>query len=128
MALRYFNLKLVARVTRTEGTVSSACTRASAVSNCQLALAWCLLRWSCHDATGVQKLPSFSMTGATSPMAWCCSIVCTGGRLHRLEGITGISSFFEFPQLGQTHRARWPRSIVGCGADRFFRDVADMRQ
>jgi hypothetical protein len=39
-------------------------TRASAILNCQLALAWCLLRWLCH-ATEIQKLPSFSMTGAT---------------------------------------------------------------
>jgi hypothetical protein len=52
---------LVARVTRTEGTADAA----SAVLNCQLALAWCLLRWSLPCGDKIQKLPSFSMTGAT---------------------------------------------------------------
>jgi hypothetical protein len=33
--------------------------------NCQLALAWCLLRWSLPCGDQIQKLPSFSMTGAT---------------------------------------------------------------
>jgi hypothetical protein len=57
-------LSLVARVTRTEGTADAA----SAVLNCQLALAWCLLRWSLPCGDKIQKLPSFSMTGATRLM------------------------------------------------------------
>jgi YD repeat-containing protein len=31
-------------------------TRASAVLNCQLALAWCLLRWSCHALTSWARI------------------------------------------------------------------------
>jgi hypothetical protein len=37
--------------------------------NCQFALAWCLLRWSLPCGDQIQKLPSFSMTGATRPLS-----------------------------------------------------------
>src|SRR6202162_4291972 len=47
---------LVARVTRTGGYSLFSLTRASAVLNCQLALAWCLLRWSCHALTSWARI------------------------------------------------------------------------
>src|SRR5580698_7651031 len=31
-------------------------TRASAVLNCQLAFAWCLLRWTCHALTSWARI------------------------------------------------------------------------
>src|ERR1700738_4829640 len=52
---------LVARVTRTEGTVSISLTRALAVVNCQSALAWCLLRWSCHAVTSWARICLWAM-------------------------------------------------------------------